>query len=211
MGTIIALEKGASDDEFFLNFEQLGEHSNVTVPTTFIAPDATFIDNDSAKIGLRDFAQIHASMSVLTGVSKASSKVATTYKLVRQQLPTLTNIETFISAQQMGITQLAIAYCDTAIENENLRLTWFPDVNFSKTPDIALDVVGRTNLLNPLLDQLMPLTLSTQPDKAAIYSELDKLITRLAVCGSGCDINRTKNITKASCAAVLGSAVMLVQ
>jgi hypothetical protein len=211
LGTIIALEKGASDDEFFLNFEQLGEHSNVTVPTTFIAPDATFIDNDSAKIGLRDFAQIHASMSVLTGVSKASSKVATTYKLVRQQLPTLTNIETFISAQQMGITQLAIAYCDTAIENENLRFTWFPDVNFSKTPDIALDVVGRTNLLNPLLDQLMPLTLSTQPDKAAIYSELDKLITRLAVCGSGCDINRTKNITKASCAAVLGSAVMLVQ
>lgn len=211
LGTIIALEKGASNDEFFLTFEQLGEHSNVVLPTTFIAPDSTFIDNDSAKIGLRNFAQIHASMSVLTGVSKGATKVAATYQLVKQQLPTLTNIETFISAQQMGITQLAIAYCDAALENENLRMAWFPDVNFSNTPDIALDVTGRANLLNPLLDQLMPSTLSTQPDKAAVYSELDNLITRLAVCGSNCDINRSKNIAKASCAAVLGSAVMLVQ
>ncbi|KGJ95019.1 hypothetical protein GAB14E_2253 [Colwellia psychrerythraea] len=211
LGTIIALEKGASNDEFFLTFEQLGEHTNVVIPSTFITPDATFIDNDSAKIGLRNFAQIHASMSVLTGVNKDSLNVATTYQLVKQQLPTLTNIETFISAQQMGITQLAIAYCDTALEDENLRTTWFPDVNFSNTPDIALDATGRVNLLNPLLNQLMPSTLSSQPDKAAVYSELDNLITRLAVCGNNCDINRSKNIAKASCAAVLGSAVMLVQ
>jgi hypothetical protein len=211
LGTIIALEKGASNDEFFLTFEQLGEHSNVVLPATFTAPDATFTDNDSAKIGLRNFAQINASMSVLTGVNKGSTKVATTYQLVKQQLPTLTNIETFISAQQMGITQLAIAYCDTAIESDNLRMAWFPNVDFSKTPDMAFDVTGRENLLNPLLDQLMPSTLTTQPDKAAVYSELENLITRLAVCGSSCDINRSKNIAKASCAAVLGSAVMLVQ
>ncbi|PKG82627.1 ATPase [Colwellia sp. 75C3] len=211
LGTIIALEKGANNDEFFLTFEQLGEHSNVVLPATFIAPDDTFIDNDSARIGLRNFAQIHGSMSVLTGVNKDSTNVATTYQLVKQQLPTLTNIETFISAQQMGITQLAIAYCDTALENENLRMAWFPDVNFSNTPDIALDRTGRANLLNPLLDQLMPSTLGTQPDKATVYSELDNLISRLAVCGSSCDTNRTKNIAKASCAAVLGSAVMLVQ
>jgi hypothetical protein len=211
LGTIIALQKGASNDEFFLTFEQLGEHTNVVIPNTFITPDDTFIDNDSAKIGLRNFAQIHASMSVLTGVNKNSTNVASTYQLVKQQLPTLTNIETFISAQQMGITQLAIAYCDTALEDDNIRTTWFPDVNFSNTPDIALNVIGRANLLNPLLDQLMPSILSTQPDKAAVYSELDNLITRLAVCGSNCDIDRSKNIAKASCAAVLGSAVMLVQ
>ncbi|WP_352339752.1 hypothetical protein, partial [Psychrobacter sp. 16-MNA-CIBAN-0192] len=29
LGTIIALEKGANLDEFFLTFEQLGEHTNV--------------------------------------------------------------------------------------------------------------------------------------------------------------------------------------
>ncbi len=211
LGTIIALEKGASNDEFFLSFEQLGEHNNVVLPATFITPDATFSDNDSAKIGMRNFAQIHASMSVLTGVNKDTEKVATTYQLVKQQLPTLTNIETFISAQQMAITQLAIAYCDTAIEDDNIRNTWLPDINFNQTPDIAFDLVGRANLLNPLLDQLMPSTLSSQPDKASVYAELDSLITRLASCGSNCNNERSKTIAKASCAAVLASAVMLVQ
>jgi len=211
LGTIIALEKGASNDEFFLSFETLGEHNNVVIPAEFISPEASFVDNDSAKIGLRNFAQIHASMSVLTGVDKDSSKVSTTYQLVKQQLPTLTNIETFISAQQMAITQLAIAYCDTAIEDDTLRNTWFPEVNFATTPDITFDDTGREKLLNPLLNQLMPSTLSTQPDKATVYAELDSLITRLASCGSDCNVERSKTIAKSSCAAVLASAVMLIQ
>jgi len=211
LGTIIALEKGASNDEFFLTFETLGEHNNVVLLPEFIAPQSTFVDNDSAQIGLRNFAQIHASMSTLTGVNKDSTKVATTYQLVKQQLPTLTNIETFISAQQMAITQLAIAYCDSAVEDDAIRTTWFPNVNFSTTPDIAYDITGRANLLNPLLDQLIPSTLSTQPDKAIIYTELDNLISRLATCGSSCNDERTKTIAKSSCAAVLASATMLIQ
>jgi len=211
LGTIIALEKGANNDEFFLSFERLGEHSNVVIPAEFTSPGATFVDSDSAKIGLRSFAQIHASMSVLTGVDKNSIKVATTYQLVKQQLPTLTNIETFISAQQMAITQLAIAYCDTAIEDEALRNVWFPEVNFSATPNIAFDNTGRAKLLNPLLEQLMPSTLTTQPDKSTVYTELDNLITRLASCGSDCNTDRSKTIAKSSCAAVLASAVMLIQ
>ncbi|WP_231732950.1 MULTISPECIES: LamG domain-containing protein [Colwellia] len=211
LGTIIALEKGANNDEFFLTFEQLGEHSNVVLPALFITPEASFSDTNSAKIGLRNFAQINASMSVLTGVNKNALKVATTYQLVKQQLPTLTNIETFISAQQMAITQLAIAYCDTAIEDDNIRNNWFTEVDFSKTPDIAFDTVGRGNLLNPLLDQLMPSTLTTQPDKALVYTELDNLISRLGICASSCSAERSKTIAKATCAAVLASAVMLVQ
>lgn len=211
LGTIIALDKGASNDEFFLTFEQLGKHSNVVIPATFTTPDETFVDNDTAKIGLRNFAQINASMSVLTGVNQNSSNVATTYQLVKQQLPTLTNIETFISAQQMGITQLAIAYCDTAIEDNNIRNTWFPDVDFNSTPNISYDVLGRANLLNPLLEQLMPSSVSSQPDKATVYTELDNLISRLAVCGNSCEASRSKDIAKATCAAVLGSAVMLVK
>lgn len=211
LGTIIALEKGASNDEFFLTFEQLGEHSNVVLPATFITPESTYANTKSPQIGLRNFAQVHASMSVLTGVPQNAEKVATTYQLVKQQLPTLKNIETFISAQQMAITQLAIAYCDTALEDITLRNAWFPNVDFSKKPDIAFDTVGRDNLLNPLLAQLMPSTLSSQPEKSTVYAELNNLITRLSSCGSNCNSQRSKTIAKSSCAAVLASAVMLVQ
>jgi hypothetical protein len=211
LGTIIGLEKGPSVDEFFLTFEQLGQHTNVIIPAEFVAQQEVPATSDSAKIGLRNFAEINASMSTLTGVSSDKEKVFNTYQLVKQQLPTLENIETFISAQQMGITQLAIAYCDLAIEDQTIRSTWFPAVDFTQVPAAAFDPSGRANYLNPLLAQLMPLNLSSQPDKTLVYNELNSLITRLSSCGNSCDAVRTKTIAKASCAAVLASAVMLVQ
>ncbi|MCW8833613.1 MAG: LamG domain-containing protein, partial [Colwellia sp.] len=211
LGTIVGLEKGASNDEFFLTFEQLGEHSNVVIPAEFTPPVELPANTNSAKIGIRNFAEINASMSVLTGVQQESPKVFDTFQLVKQQLPTLDNIETFISAQQMGVTQLAIAYCDLAIEDASIRSTWFPQVDFNQVPDDALDAAGRANLINPLLAQLMPLNVATQPEKTLVYNELNNLITKLSVCNNSCDVVRTKTIAKSSCAAVLASAVMLVQ
>lgn len=211
LGTIIGLEKGANLDEFFLSFDQLGQNSNVRIPGTIIITDEVPSSSQSAKIGLRNFSEINASMSVLTGVKQETTKVAQTYNLVQRQLPSIEDIETFISAQQMGITQLAIAYCDSAIEDDNLRTAWFPSVDFTQQPSDALNVPGRNNLLTPLLAQLMPLNLTSQPDTSLVYNELDNLITRLSACGDSCSEERTMTIAKASCAAVLASAVMLIQ
>ena len=211
MGTLIGLEKGASNDEFFLSFEQLGEHLNVVVPAEFIQPEEVASSADNPQVGIRNFGEINATMSELTKVDQDETKVFDTYQLVKQQLPTLENIETFISAQQMGITQLAIAYCDTAIEDDSIRSNWFPDVNFSLSPETALDETGRANLLNPLLDQLLPLNISTQPDKNDVYNELNTLVTTLSNCDGSCSIERTRTIAKSTCTAVLASAVMLVQ
>jgi len=211
LGTIIGLEKGANQDEFFLTFEKLGEHSNVTIPGVFTTPAEVPATTETAQIGMRNFAEINHNMSELTGVSQEASKVFNTYQLVKRQLPSVENIETFISAQQMGITQLAIAYCDSAIETDNIRSTWFPDVDFNQPPSIALSSSERTNLLTPLLAQLIPLTVATQPDKNLVYNELDSLTTRLSVCNGTCTQERTRTIAKATCAAVLASAVMLVQ
>ena len=211
LGTIIALEKGVNQDEFFLTFEQLGEHTNVVLPSVFVTPSEVPASTESAQIGVRNFAEINHSMSVLTGVSQQSTKVFDTYELVKRQLPSIENIETFISAQQMGITQLAIAYCDSAIEDNTIRGNWFPDVDFTAVPGEALSTAQRGNLLNPLINQLMPLSLSNQPNQSAIYAELDSLVSGLSVCSGTCDAERTRTIAKSTCAAVLASAVMLVQ
>lgn len=211
LGTILPLEKSANSDEFFLTFEQLGQHSNVIIPATYNPSAEEPAKSDSAKIGLKNFAEINASMSELTSVPQNNQKVFATYQLVKQQLPTLENIETFISAQQMGITQLAIAYCDQAVDNDVIRSAWFPNVNFSQSPSSAFDTAGRINFLTPLLEQLMPLNVSSQPSKALVNTELDNLITRLSVCNGNCNSARTKTIAKSSCAAVLASAVMLIQ
>jgi len=210
LGTIIGLEKGPSQDEFFLAFEQIGEHSNVTIPGEFVAPVDVAATTESAQIGIRNFAEINHSMSALTGVTQDTTNVFNTYQLVKRQLPSINNIESFISAQQMGVTQLAIAYCDAAIEDNTLATTWFPDVDFTQPPSLAF-ASTRDNLLTPLLTQLIPLNLATQPDSIQVHTELDSLITRLSVCDGACTAERTKTIAKASCAAVLASAVMLVQ
>ncbi|NMP30590.1 LamG domain-containing protein [Thalassotalea sp. M1531] len=211
LGTIIGLEKGASQDEFFLAFEQIGEHTNVSVPGEFISPDEVPSSSETAQIGLRNFAEINHTMSSLTGVNQANSKVFDTYQLVKRQLPSIENIETFISAQQMGVTQLAIAYCDSAIEDTNIRNSWFPDVDFNQPPANALSAAERGNLLNPLINRMIPLNLANQPDTSDVYNELDSLVTRLSVCDGACSAERTRTIAKASCAAVLASAVVVVQ
>jgi len=211
LGTIISLEKGSNQDEFFLSFEKIGQYTNVKVPGIFTTPNEIPAVTESAQIGMRNFAEINHNMSALTGVNQETAKVFNTYQLVKRQLPSIENIETYISAQQMGITQLAIAYCDTAIENDTLRNHWFPDVDFNQPPNIALSSSERTKLLTPLLTQLIPLNAATQPDKTLVYNELDRLITRLSVCDGTCTQERTRTIAKASCTAVLASAVMLVQ
>jgi len=211
LGAIIALEQGSENDEFFLSFEQIGEHQQVRIPATFIQPEELAATTDTARIGLRNFAEINATMSELTGINQQSDKVFTTYERVKQQLPTLTSIDTFISAQQMGITQLAIAYCDLAIDNDNIRNSWFSDINFDLAPAQAFDESGRANLLTPLLDQLLPLTITSQPDKTLVFTELDTLITKLSSCDGDCAVDRSRTIAKSVCTAVLASAAILVQ
>ena len=68
----------------------------------------------------------------------------------------------------------------------------------------------------PLINAIMNTGLTTQPDPAAVASELDDLIMILTVCAFGpspgcANTNRTEEVVKATCAATLGSAAMLIQ
>ena len=71
--------------------------------------------------GIRDFAEINATMSRMTGVPHTDPQVAQTYDLVYQAMPVQPSIAGFISSQQMGITQLAIKYCTALVDNTGWR------------------------------------------------------------------------------------------
>jgi hypothetical protein len=210
LGTIIAAEAGAASDEFFLSFGQIGQYSNVRSQPTFPLQQISQTNSLSSDIGIRPFAAIHASMSQLTGVAQATPAVAGTYQTITRQLPALSNIETFISAQQMAVTQLGIAYCNAAISNSVLRSQWFPDLNFNAGPAEALSPANRDALISPLLDRFAPLQPATALDNSAARTELNNLIDRLSQCDGNCDSQRTQTIAKAACTAVLASAQMLV-
>lgn len=211
LGTIIPLEKGTDDDEFFLTFERLADQSNVFVEATPVAPAPTSDTEAKSDVGLRLFDEINASMAQVTGVAVNQSDVQATYETIKQQMPSTENIEGFLSAHQVAISQLAIEYCNALVEDTNLRASFFPDFNFSQAANVAFDASGKSQVISPLLDNIIGSGLSTQPDSAAVESELGNLIDRLTACGGSCEADRTETVVKASCAAVLGSAAMLIQ
>ncbi len=132
IGTIIALEKGAGADEFFLSFEQFGSNTDegahadaeyvcdvANISTCLTSP---VIGTRTSDIGLRTFDEINATMAELTGVDRNTTDVKVTFDTIRQQLPPVETIEGFVSANQMAIAQLAIQYCDALVESTGLNI-----------------------------------------------------------------------------------------
>jgi len=209
-GAVIALESGPEVDEFFLSFELLGGSSNVVTEPAPLLPPAQADGVPQPDFGLRTFDRINATMSQVTGIPGTNAAVASTFNLVRQQLPSVDTVDTFVSAHQIGVTQLAIEYCNVLIEDPARRTAFFPGFQFDAQPSTALAGVGRGLLLDPLIDRFMGVGLNRQPEFQDVRDELSGLVDQLASCGGSCPAGRTMAIAKASCAAMLGSAPMLL-
>lgn len=213
LGTIVPLDKAADEDEFFLSFTEIGSRSRdeeEDIPPTPAEPEDL---PASSEIGLRTFDEINASMSVMTGVASTDSDVKSTFDTVKQQLPTIENIEGFLSAHQMAVTQLAIQYCDALVDDTSLRASFFSSFNFSENANTAFDTDGRSQISSALLSNFVGTSLDTQPSDSDINDEINSLIDTLSACSadSSCPEGRTEIVVKAACAAVLGSATTLVQ
>ena len=208
LGTVVGIEKTPETDEFFLTFERIGQFSHIRVDATPVAAAAVDLE-PQATIGIRTFDEINAGFAGITGVSPAHPDVAATFDAVRRALPASPGIEGFLSSQQMAITQLAIEYCNAMVEDTSLRGVVYPGVDFLSPPSTALDSDGRQALLMPMIDRAFGESLATQPDRDAAVLELDALVSQLAATGTNAE--RTVTIAKATCAATLGNAALLIQ
>ena len=116
VGTVIAIQSGPLTDQFFLSFDQLGTKTHSTIEAAPI-PIAPVDLAPVSAVGVRTFAQINSSLSALTGVPTTNSAVMQTYTTLQQQLPSDPTIESFSSANQVGVAQLAIQYCNVAVSS----------------------------------------------------------------------------------------------
>ena len=238
LGTIIALENGSATDEFFLTFEILGNEDNPFVDNPITVPPDLPTPAIVSDIGVRTFDEINASMAAITKVDPQAVKV--TFDVLRQQLPMVENVEGFLSAHQMGISQLAFAYCNALVEDSGKRWGFFNflestsgDAFFGGNVSAALGSghsVAKQQIVGALFDKMMGLAetgtdLSTAPvyedvkieligyDLAGSLVNANNLYDSLAAnCQSACnDPERTRAIVKAMCSSTLGSAAVLVQ
>lgn len=221
LGAVLPLEKGPADDEFFLTFDRL----HVSTFNRQDDPTLNIVATDLApvsRIGLKTFDEIDATYSAVTGVNRLSfTNVDMTYQELRQSLPAVEDINTFLSSHQVAIAQLAIAYCDAMIgsngsPNPNAA-TKFPGFQFGAAPGVAFAAgTERDKFVNPLINDIMGTGLTSQPAYADVYGELasvsasggrpSNLIDRLLAGGSD-----TRSISKGVCAAMLGNAATLIQ
>jgi len=247
IGTIIALQKGAGSDEFFLTFEDFGSNQNVRVPAVCgntLTCTTTPVDGTPVpEVGLRTFEEILQSMSAMTGVDpylpQFANVLGTYYKEdagivtgIKQQLPAAESANGFLAAHEMGVAQLAIAYCDALVEDGALRDVFFgPGFGFNDNVATAFPGITEKNrIADAFYDNMVGIggiALSDMPDRTDIRTELvgpdagvaghpgnlfDRLVsicTADAVCTP--DATRTRAMVKAMCTATLGSAAMIIQ
>jgi mono/diheme cytochrome c family protein len=204
VGAVVPLEKGPAYDQFFLTFERLGSRTNVRTEPVPVAPAPVNVAR-SADIGVRNFERVNATLSAITGVPTTQTAVATLFENVKQALPTTENFQGFVGSHQTAIAQLSIQYCAVMVDDATLRGAFFPGVNVAA----PLDAAAKTVVVNQLVAKALnsgTTVLGTQPNPAAVQTELNALMDKLAQRGAS-----TPTILKAACAAVTGSAGMLVQ
>ena len=241
LGAVLPLEKGPDNDDFFLTFDILANDSfsRPNDPTLTITP----VDlEDASQIGLKTFDEINETFSAATGIDWTDfSNVNDTYVELRQSLPAVEDINTFLSSHQVAIAQLAISYCDALVNadgNPNpVRGQMFPGFRFDDPNTTAFAVGSRDAFVNPLIDWIMGTGLGSQPDRIDVFAELasyqsvdplgrpDNLIDRLLnpplfdefgnrlldENGNPIMPSDTRGIAKGVCAAMLGNATTLIQ
>ncbi|HWX79721.1 MAG TPA: LamG domain-containing protein [Steroidobacteraceae bacterium] len=206
IGTVIALQSGPATDQFFLTFDVLGSQTHVVVEPIPTAP-APSPGPVVADIGVRTFAQVNSTLSALTGVPTSNANVVGTYQAVQQQLPATPTLESFSAANQVGVAQLAIQYCNVAVNTPALQSQLF---GFSLSPSQFTTQPGIDSVTSALAQRVLGSGLKSAPPASSITNELSTLIGQLCTTNSCTTSMGTNAVAAAACATAFGSANMLI-
>jgi hypothetical protein len=214
VGTAIAEENGPALDQFFLTFQRIGSKSYTEPVPAVATPPAPTNTAPNPDYGARTYDKLLYTMSNITGVPITDSAVATAFASVEESLPSVASVDAFSAANQQAVAQLAIVYCSELVNNPTLSQKFFPGLNLSQPAGTYFASQSNMNLvINPLITNAQITTMNgtqivTQPQASDVATELTKLITLLSAGQNGA--GRTAAVTTAACAAVLGSAAVML-
>lgn len=232
LGAVLPLEKGPQDDQFFLTFDDLNgaAYDRPEDPMLAVANYVATPETRSADIGMKTFDEIDATYAAITGVDRVTYQrggifmVDETFQELRQSLPAIESAEAFLSSHQVAIAQLAIQYCDAAVEDNTI----WPGLDFNTAKSTFFNATNRDAFVEPLIQRAVGHSSSStpilsQPSYVDVHGEvasfpaagnrpanlIDRLLTAVPTPP---DLpSDTRAIAKGVCASVLGSAATLVQ
>ena len=207
--SIIAQDLGVDFDTLALRFGTLGAYEEVTPPQVIPPFPGGFSTELLPDVGIRPFEQMHQTLAALTGVDPGTRQIERTYQSLREQLPTSSDVRSFVAAQQMAIFKLSVEYCDELVDQRSLRDAFFGSFEFSRPVPTAFSTPQKKEqIADALLTKLVGDQLATQPTVDQMRPSVVGLIDTLTQgCdASSCPSSRTRTVVKAACSAVLSSA-----
>jgi Concanavalin A-like lectin/glucanases superfamily len=215
VGAVIAADKGVDEDVFFLSFDKLGNNAHPFVELKVSAPPPAVNNSPQPDWGIATFEKVNRSLSAITGVSISDSAVSNIYNSLQQSLPPTPRIDSFLSAHQSAITQLATAFCGQLVDSQSLRDAFFGtglDGNITST-SAAFFGTNTPNATNRgvVIDALVAKAIGSNVNTAAANAarnELNALLTRIPSLSNTATVSQA---TKAACTAVLASAAVTLQ
>jgi hypothetical protein len=159
------------------------------------------------KAGLRNYSQINATMSLLTGVPRTNATVAPVFNAqLTTALPTDNDIKAFLGSQQVAVFKLAVEYCDAMIKDANLSRAFFGAVVVTGTPSVVFSDQGKNAVSDAFVTKFWGKGLDALPPHDQNVTMAKGLIDALL---QGKDMNNaavTAPVLTGVCAGVLSSA-----
>lgn len=162
-------------------------------------------------VGIKNFRQVSASMSSLTGIPESNATVKPVFDQLTTQLPESNDIRSFLASHQVAIAKLAVEYCDALISNAQTAAVVLPGVNLNQAPSAALNAAGREMINKALITRFWGPGLADVPKMDDALVALSALTDQLL---EGKDVNSaalTPNLVKGLCTAVLASGPVTFQ
>jgi hypothetical protein len=175
-----------------------------------LPPEETDLSKIFAALGLRSFDEVTESFGVVTTVDPNTPAIKAVFDTVRTQLPNSNDIKSFLASHQVGVSKLAIEYCDALMIDATKRAAVVPGFQFTAVPSTAFGGTGTSMLIAGLVDKFWGVDLENLPDAGESSAELDALLDALLAGENMGDVTVTAKTAKGVCAAVLSSAPVMI-
>lgn len=159
------------------------------------------------KAGMRNYAQINATMSLLTGVPRSNATVSQVFTAnLTTALPTDNDIKSFLGSQQVAVFKLAVEYCDAMIKDANISRTFFGTVTVTGAPSAVFSAQGKTAVADVFVTKFWGKNLESLPAHDQNVAMATGLIDQLL---ANKDLNNaavTPPVLTGTCAGILSAA-----